>query len=72
MEFFLSASFASVTLEGAQFADKSALWNVPKVPLRPPPRLAVPGGEKPEFTNPWAAATGDVKEKGGYGGYRGF
>ena len=73
MEFFLSASFASVTLEGAQFADKSALWNVPKVPLRPPPRLAVSGGEKPEFTNPWTAATGDtLNEKGGYGDYRGF
>ena len=30
MEFFLSGSLASVTVEGVQFADKSALWNVPR------------------------------------------
>ena len=68
MEFFLSASFASVTLEDARFADKSALWNVPKAALaapRPPPRLAAAAaaarGEKPQFTNPW--------DGNGYGGF---
>ena len=83
MDFFLSASFASVTLEGAQFADKTALWNVPRASVvRPPPRLAAPSrGDKPEFTNSWGAAPHlavDTKEKGGYvnyggcGGYGGF
>ncbi len=65
MEFFLSASFASVTLEDARFADKSALWNVPKAALaapRPPPRLAATSrGEKSQFTNPW--------DGNGYGGF---
>ncbi|PIL32188.1 hypothetical protein GSI_05433 [Ganoderma sinense ZZ0214-1] len=66
MEFFLSASFASVTLEGAQFADKSALWNVPRASVRPPPRVAASQrGDKLEFTNPWG-----TDEKGGYGGFR--
>ena len=79
MEFFLSASFASVTLDDARFADKSALWNVPRasVAVRRPPRLAAPSrGDRPEFTNPWGSAPEDTKEKragyGNYGGYGGF
>ena len=79
MDFFLSASFASVTLDDARFADKSALWNVPRasVAVRRPPRLAAPSrGDRPEFTNPWGTAPEDTKEKragyGNYGGYGGF
>ncbi|KAM5544628.1 hypothetical protein V8D89_001526 [Ganoderma adspersum] len=62
MEFLLSApasKFASgsvtLQLEGAQFADKSALWNVPR-----------PRREKPQFTNPWNTAPEDTKETGSY------
>lgn len=80
MEFFLSASFASVRLDDARFADKAALWNVPRASVvRPPLRLAAPSREdKPEFTNPWGAAPDldvDTGEKGGYviyGGYGGY
>ncbi|KAI1786754.1 hypothetical protein LXA43DRAFT_1098878 [Ganoderma leucocontextum] len=74
MEFFLSASFASVTLNGAQFADKSALWNVPRAAAaaaRRPRLAASSGGDNPQFTNPWATtAAEDTREKGGYGGFR--
>ncbi|TBU52537.1 hypothetical protein BD310DRAFT_1043003 [Dichomitus squalens] len=54
MEFFMSVSFSSVTLEGAHFADESDLWNTPKEKR---PRAVTLGRNPPQFTDPWASAT---------------
>lgn len=59
MEFLLSASFGTVTVEGAQFADQSTLWNVPR-----------PRRDMPQFTDPWnTAPESDTKDKVTYRGF---
>ncbi|PIL32189.1 hypothetical protein GSI_05434 [Ganoderma sinense ZZ0214-1] len=76
MEFLLSTSSAHVMVEGAQFVDRSLLWNVPKLrPRAPLPELptavAVLRSEKTRSSDPWSSASReDTKAKGGYyGGY---